>query len=154
MAIIQTEFLFHLVGNLDRVGVIEIGNTPQGSRRIFYVTGGIFEGPKIKGTVLPGGGDWMVIRPDGVGILDVRVVLRTDDGHDIYSYYRGILVRSPEVTERMQRFEPVDPSEYYFRTTPIFETASEKYSWLNKIVAVGTGLVSNEGVEYDVYGIL
>ncbi|UCD10209.1 MAG: DUF3237 domain-containing protein [Dehalococcoidales bacterium] len=154
MSDIRTEFLFHLVANLDRVGVLEVGTTPHGTRRIFYVTGGTLEGPRIKGTVLPGGGDWMVVRPDGVGILDVRAVFHTDDDHLIYSYYRGMLVRSAEVTERMQRFEQVDPSEYYFRTTPVFETASEKYGWLNKIVAVGTGLVSNEGVEYDVYSIL
>jgi len=54
----------------------------------------------------------------------------------------------------MQKGEAVDPSEYYFRTTPVFETASEKYGWLNRIVAVGIGRMTPTGVGYKVYAIL
>ena len=117
------------------------------------VIGGSFEGPKIKGEVLSGA-DWILFRSDGVGEIDVRATLRADDGKLIYCHYRGILNVAPELFERALNGEDVDPSEYYFRTTPVFETASEKYGWLNKVVTVGTGLVSNEGVEYDVYSIL
>ena len=101
--------------------------------------GGTFEGPRLKGEVLPGGGDCLVFRPDGAGELDVRATLRTDDGHLIYTYYRGIIQASPEVTQRVAQGESVDRSEYYFRTAPVYETASEKYSWLNRIVAVAVG---------------
>jgi hypothetical protein len=131
-----------------------VGTTPHGTRRIVYVKGGTFEGPKIKGEVLPGGGDWLVVRPDGTTILDVRAACRTDDGHIIYTYYRGVAVTPPEVRERMLKGENVDPSEYYFRTTPVFETASEKYGWLNRIVAVGIGRLTPTGVGYKVYTIL
>ena len=70
--------------NADLEEAQEIGATPQGNRRIVYVTGGTFEGPKLKGEILPGGGDWVLFRPDGVGQLDVRATARTDDGDLIY----------------------------------------------------------------------
>jgi len=154
MSEVKTEFLFDISGDLDREGTINLGATPQGYRLIVYVTGGTFEGPKMKGEVLPGGGDWLTNRPDGTGVVDARVVLRTDDDHIIYCWYRGINVTPPEVRERMNKGEAVDPSEYYFRTTPVFETASEKYGWLNKIVAVGIGRFTPTGVAYKVYAIL
>jgi hypothetical protein len=86
--------------------------------------------------------------------MDVRAAARTDDGQFIYTYYRGYLNIAPEVLQRIYKGEIVDPSEYYFRTTPVFETASEKYAWLNKIVAVGIGTMSATGVAYKVYSIL
>jgi hypothetical protein len=146
MSEVKTEFLCEIIADLDREGAIDVGATPQGTRHIIYVTGGTIEGPKIKGVVLPGGGDWLVIRPDGAVVLDVRAACRTDDGHIIYTYYRGISILSPEVREKMARGEPVDPSEYYFRTTPVFETASEKYGWMNRMTPTG--------VAYKVYAIL
>jgi hypothetical protein len=80
--------------------------------------------------------------------------MRTDDGHIIYIYYRGILHAPPEVATRILQGEAPDPSEYYFRTAPFFETASEKYGWLNRIVAVGIGKVAPNWVGYTVYAIL
>jgi hypothetical protein len=154
MSEVKTEFLFEMSGDLDREGMINVGATPQGNRTIIYVTGGKVEGPKIKGEVLPSGGDWYTTRPDGVGVVDVRAACRTDDGHIIYCWYRGINVTPTEVSERMAKGEAVDPSEYYFRTTPVFETASEKYGWLNNIVAVGIGRFTPTGVAYKVYAIL
>ena len=154
MSEVKTEFLFDMVGDLDREAMVDVGATPHGIRRIIYVKGGTFEGPKIKGVVLPGGGDWVITRPDGATVLDVRIALRTDDGHIIYMYYRGINFTTPEVRERLSKGETVDPSERYFRTTPVFETASEKYGWLNRIVAVGIGRSTPTGVGYKVYAIL
>ena len=132
----------------------DIGATPHGARRIYYIKGGTFEGPKLKGEVLAGGGDWILFRPDGAGELDVRATLQTDDGHLIYAYYRGIFHASPEVLQRVLDSEAVDPSEYYFRTTPIFETSSEKYGWLNRIISVGVGEIAPGRVSYSVYNIL
>ena len=154
MSEVKTEFLCEFTAELDREGMINVGATPQGTRHIIYVTGGTIEGPKIKGVMLPGGGDWLIIRPDGATVLDVRAACRTDDGHIIYIYYRGISVMSPEVRERMSKGEAVDPSEYYFRTTPVFETASEKYGWLNRIISVGIGRLTPTGVAYKIYTIL
>ena len=153
MADLKSELLFEIRADLEPAQ--EIGTTPHGTRRIIYVTGGSFEGPRLKGEVLPGGGDWLLVRPDGASELDVRATCRTDDGHLIYPYYRGILHAPPEIMERMRQGERnIDPSEYYFRTTPVFETGSEKYAWLNRIVAVGVGERTQTGVAYTVYEIL
>ncbi len=111
-------------------------------------------GPQVNGEVLPGGGDWLVVRPDGTVVLDVRAAFRADDGQVVYVYYRGINHAPPEVRERMSRGETVDPSEVYFRTTPVFETASEKYDWLNRTVAIGIGRTTPSGVAYHVHAVL
>jgi len=152
MADLKAEFLCDVSVDLESPQVI--GATPHGMRQIFYLKGGTVEGPKIKGEVLPGGGDWLLFRPDGAGEIDVRGTLRTDDGHLIYTYYHGIINASPEVLVRVQRGETVDPSEYYFRTAPFYETASEKYGWLNRVVAVGIGRFAPNWVGYKVYAIL
>lgn len=130
-------------------------NTPFGTRIIAGITGGSFEGPKLRGTVAPvPGGDWILIRNDGVWQMDVRITLVTDDDHHIFMTYRGLRHGDKAVLDRLARGEPVDPSEYYFRNTPAFETGSEKYGWLNRIIAVSTGHRFPEGPVYKVYEIL
>src|SRR5437016_2046721 len=125
MDTLQAEFLCQV--NADLEAPQQIGTTPHGTRRIIYVKGGYFEGPKLKGTVLPGGGDWLLVRPDGASELDIRGTLRTDDGHLIYVQYRGIIYAPPAIQQRFQQGErDIDPALYYFRTTPTFETGSEK----------------------------
>lgn len=130
------------------------GATPSGKRFIAYVTEGHFEGPHLKGRVLPGGGDWVIQRPDHVFQLDVRITLETDDGALIYITYRGARHGSRDVMRRIAAGQPVQADEYYFRTTPYFETASEKYSWLGGIVSVGIGRDRPGGVTYRVHQIL
>ena len=134
--------------------VDDLGSTPLGHRRVVRVTGGTFTGSKLRGTVLPGGGDWLVERRDGTRALDVRITLRTDDGHLIYAHYPGLFHGEPGVLERLMCGEIVDPSEYYFRVAPLFETASEKYGWLNRVLAVGVGQRTRGQVSYRVYAIL
>ena len=152
VAELRTEILGEVSVDLGEPEVL--GATPRGIRQIYPILGGTFEGPKLKGEVLAGGGDWLLLRPDGAGELDVRGMIRTDDGHLIYTYYRGILDALPEVLVRTMQGDAVDASEYYFRTTPIFETASEKYGWLNRIVAVGVGRLAPNWVGYTVYAVL
>ena len=154
MADLKSEVLFEICFEFELDETQVVGKTPHGARRIVPVTGGTFTGPKLNGTVLSGGGDWLLIRPDGAFELDVRETLRTDDGHLIYMSYRGILIMSKETLQRISQGETVDPSEYYIRTTPYFETGSEKYDWLNRIVAVGVGERTQSGVSYKVYAIL
>lgn len=149
---LRSEFLCELIADLDEPQTV--GPGPHGVRLVYPVKAGTVRGPKINGEVLPGGADWILLRPDGVGQLDVRASVRTDDGAIIYAYYRGILKAAPDVMERIMSGEEVNPSEYYFRTTPVFETGSEKYSWLNKIIAVGVGEVGLTRVRYKVYEIL
>lgn len=145
MAELETEFLFELRAELDAGQ--PVGGGPNGDRRIVYVTGGSFEGPHLRGEVLPGGGDWLLRRPDGVSVLDVRITLRTDDEALIYMTYRGLMHGLPTHPGESET------EERYFRTTPSFETAAEQYAWLNRIVAVGVGEGRQGGVGYRVYAV-
>ena len=132
----------------------DIGATPNGHRRIVEVAGGRFEGEEFSGRVLPGGGDWIMMRPDEVVQLDVRLTLKTDDGHLVYMIYRGMRHGPAWVMDKLNKGEKVDPTQYYFRTTPLFETASEKYGFLNRIVTVATGRREPKGPIYEVFQIL
>jgi hypothetical protein len=131
-----------------------IGAGPAGNRRVVTVTGGRFEGERLRGAVLEGGSDWIIARPDGTVALDVRMVLQTDDGALIGLTYRGLRHGPAEVMDRVNRGEPVDPSTYYFRTAMMFETAAPKYEWLNRIIALGTGHRTAEGPVYEVFEVL
>ena len=149
---IRTEYLLGLKAQVSIVQVI--GETPAGYRRIGVVTGGTFEGPKLSGKVLTGGSDWQFLHADGSALLDVRMVLETDDGATIGLTYRGVRHGPPEVLAKVNAFEHVDPSQYYFRTAAQFETAHEKYRWLNYIIAIGTGDRPPEGPIYHLHQVL
>lgn len=149
---IRIRHLFNMV--LQVSGMQPLGMTPNGNRRVGLVAGGTFTGERLRGTVLPGGADWIIARPDGCTTLDVRLVLETDDGARIGMLYRGLRHGPTEVMQRLDHGEAVDPSEYYFRTAIMFETAAEKYDWLNRIFAIGTGSRPPEGPIYQVYEVL
>ena len=135
---LEYEFLYELEATLD--STIDLGETSLGNRLIHPVTGGTFEGPKIKGEILPIGADWALTFDSGIKKLDVNIVLKTDDGAIIYVTYNGFIYREED-------------GSLYFRVTPIFETSSEKYSWLNHTIAVGIGRRIEGGVAYTVYAI-
>jgi hypothetical protein len=135
-------------------GMQAVGATPNGNRRVGLVSGGVFQGERLRGTVLPGGADWIVVRADASTTLDVRLVLETDDRALIGMTYRGMRHGPTAVMERVSRGEAVDPSEYYFRTAIAFETASAKYDWLNRIIAIGTGRRPPEGPVYEIFEVL
>ena len=150
---LKTEFLYR--AHIDVDGFYQVGETFRGKRTIVRVKGGLFEGPKLRGQILPGTGDWFVVRPGGVAEGDVRDTYRTHDGHVIYVSYRGIIDMAPEIWERVGRGEDVDPSEYYLRGQPMFETSvGTPYSWLNNVLAVSVGKQEALGVVYDVYQVL
>jgi hypothetical protein len=151
---LKTEFLSDVVVYVDWKEIIDIGATPHGNRQIIYIKGGTFEGPKVKGVLLPGGGDWFIRRSDGVVEIDVRAALRTDDNHLIYTYFRGINDMTLEVALKLISGEVVDSSKYYYRVTPIIETASKKYGWLNRIVTIGIGKLTPAGTTYRIYTVL
>jgi hypothetical protein len=87
-------------------------------------------------------------------VLDVRLTLITDDDAVILMSYRGIRTGPPEVLARLAGGERVDPSEYYFRIVPSFETGDERYAWLNSVIAIGTGDRVPEGPVYTIYEVL
>jgi hypothetical protein len=131
-----------------------LGDTPAGNRKIVGVLGGTVDGERIKGRILPGGGDWALIRPDGVLLLDVRLTIETRDGAQIYCRYEGMRHGPAEVMARLAAGQPVDPSEMYFRIQPRFETSDCRYGWLNRILAVGVGERLVDGPRYHVHEIL
>src|SRR6185437_3633565 len=102
---------------------LDVGCAPAGERRIVPITGGAFEGPGLRGRVLPGGADWQMIRPDHTAELDARYTLETESGGLIYVRNRAIRHGSPEALRKMREGALVEKSEYYFRSTPVFETA-------------------------------
>ena len=109
-----------------------VGAGPHGARVTFPITGGSFEGDRLRGKVLPGGGDWTVKRADGVVELDLRITLETDDGALVQMTFEGIR-------------DDGAPGAPYFRTLPRFETAAPKYAYLNRLLAVGTGEIRPDG---------
>jgi uncharacterized protein DUF3237 len=119
----------------------DIGAGPRGTRVTYPIVGGTFEGERLHGKVLPGGDDWTVKRPDGVIELDLRVTLETDDGALVYMTFEGI--RDDEA-----------PGAPYFRTLPRFETAEPKYSFLNRLLAVGIGEIRADGPVHLIEEIL
>lgn len=131
----------------------ELGETPQGRRRIIGITGGSFSGARLSGRVLPGGADWQRIRADGVADLDARYTLETHDGALIYVANRGYRHGSSAILEKLAAGEEVDPSLYYMRTTPLFETGDARYAWLNRVICVATGARRAAAVELEVFEI-
>jgi uncharacterized protein DUF3237 len=107
----------------------DVGPVPLGPLTIFPIVGGTFDGERLRGNVLPGGGDWVTARPDGTFEVDLRVTLETDDGALIYMTFTGVR----------------DDTNHYFRTLPRFETASPKYDFLNRLLAVGIGEILPDG---------
>lgn len=149
---VRTRSLF--VMRLDVRPLILIGATPGANRRIGLVPGGTFEGERVSGDVMEGGSDWQAVRTDGVTALDVRLVLRTSDGALIGMTYRGLRHGPPDLIARVERGEAVDPSLYYFRINSMFETAEPKYSWINRILAIGIGYRRADGPVYSIFELL
>lgn len=145
------DFLFGLSLEVSRP--TSLGHTPAGERRVIGVEGGMFSGPYLEGRVLPGGSDWIVVRDDGVLIQDVRITLQTYDEHTLLMSYRGMRHGPEDTLQRLDRGEDMDPSEYYFRTVPVFEAPEGRYEWLNKLMAFGVGRRQPEGVIYSVYAL-
>jgi hypothetical protein len=132
----------------------KLGVVPQGIRVIAPIAGGTFEGPRLRGKVLPGGGDWLLTRSDGVLDLDLRITLETDDGALIYMTSFGLRHGPPEVLAALSRGESVDPSRYYFRTAPRFETSAPQYAFLNQLIAIASGDRRASGPIYTIEEIL
>ena len=130
-----------------------LGAVLTGERRIIPITGGRFEGAKMRGEILPGGADWQIVAADGTAILEARYTLRTDDGALIYVRNSGFRHGPPEVLAAIARGEQVDPGKYYFRATPTFETGDKKYAWLNRIICVCSGVRTKEEVLLDFYEV-
>ncbi len=130
-----------------------IGESPAGLRLIVYREGGELVGPRLRGRFLPVGGDWLIVRPDGMGVVDARGTIETHDGALIYNYYSGLADFGENALEQIRRGQL--PPAKIVRTLPRFETSHPDYLWLNRVQAVGIAQVNPDlgGSITDVYAL-
>lgn len=134
---------------------VQVGDGPFGRRHIREVLGGEVRGERISGTVGSGGGDWILVGPDGWGRLDVRLMILTDDGAAIYVQYRGVIEYNDAARAANAGERSSDYGDHYFRIAPRLETGDERYAWVNRTVFVGEGrLHPGPVVEYRVSRVL
>jgi hypothetical protein len=126
---------------------------PISTRRILHVASGTFEGPALRGKVLPGGGDWVLVRRDGSAELDIRLTLKTAEGELVYLRSTGLFVAAGSVATRIRNGEDVQPDDYYFRTSILFEAGSATLSHLNHSLHVGVGQRTALGMITDVFAV-
>ncbi len=138
---------------MEVTGSYMLGESPLGKRRLDRLDKGHFKGPKIQAEILIGGMDLLLGGADGAVRPDVRLILKLDDGEILLIQYRGVRHAPAEVMQRIAKGERVPPNEYYLRTSLVFETASKKYGWMNRIVGVGVGRREPTAVFYDVFEI-
>jgi hypothetical protein len=151
VAALPVEHLFDMHVDLQPAQPIP---TPVGARMTFITSGGVVEGPKLRGELLPGGGDWLIVGSDGTGRVDVRATLRTHDGVLIHYESRGVIKIPADGVQRLAAGEVLPFAETYIRTTPKFETADERYGWLSEVVALGYNILSPNHIDYRIYGVL
>jgi Protein of unknown function (DUF3237) len=132
---------------------IEQGVVDGKRARFIPITGGTIKGPKLNGVILAGGGDWQSIHPDGLTEIYARYSMKADDGTVIAITNPGVRVASPEVVARLAAGEDVDPSLYYFRTTPMFEVATGPHDWMRRSVFVARGIRKPDHVVIEVFEV-
>lgn len=137
---LDVEHLFTLTAHIGDATNALIRNGPAGTRMIAPVTGGEFDGPRLRGRIVPPGGDWVSSRANRVMKLDVRLLLVTDDNESILMTYQGI-------------GQAGEDGAMSLRTAPMFETGAESYAWLNDVQAVAVGSSDGESVTYEVYAL-
>ncbi|HIW34907.1 MAG TPA: DUF3237 domain-containing protein [Candidatus Paenibacillus intestinavium] len=134
------------------VGVVqEIGATSKGIRKMIPIVGGTFVGQEMSGTILPGGADWQLIRPDGVAEIEAHYTMKTNDGVYIYIVNKGYRHGPPDIIEKLSQGLEVEAHQYYFRSTPTFEVEKGKYDWLTRNVFVGSGERHKQYVSFKFY---
>jgi Protein of unknown function (DUF3237) len=148
---LPVEHLCDLRVDLEPAQVID---TPVGLRMVFIAKGGRIEGPELAGELLPGGGDWLLVGDDAIGRVDVRATIRTDDEALIHYRARGVIQVPPDGPQRLAGGERLPFEETYVRTTPKFETADERYAWLNSLVVVSHNELSKDHIDYRMYRVL
>jgi len=148
----ELEHLFSLRAQL--ASPVEVlGPVPEGLRMNFYVTGGEVQGPRLQGRVRAFGADWFTLRRDGVGELDVRILIETGDGALIHVEYPGLADLGPQGYERFLAGEI--PQRLPLRTSPRARCAHPDYEWLHRRICIGIGEADFERYEvrYDIYAI-
>lgn len=138
---------------IDVLKPMVIGDSALGLRRLVAIAGGTARGPGLSGRVLPGV-DYQIIRGDGVTELQARYVIETEAGALIYVENNGLRSGPPEVMARLNRGEPVEPGEVYFRAAPRFETGDPEHAWLMSRLFISSGVRRPATVELAIFEVL
>ena len=120
-----------------RGDIHRLGETPFHRRVIGGIADGRWEGERLKASIIGPGGDWAIPSGGQVMILDVRQLLQTDDGALIYVSYHG----------------RCDRDRGTYTVAPTFETADERYSWLNGVQAIGQGRNDGDAIVYEMFEV-
>jgi hypothetical protein len=152
MVQLQHRHLMTMALDVDFAGMIGIGKLPFGRRRIAPVKGGTFTGDRLRGQVLPGA-DWVINRPDGVMLIDVRLVLKMQDAALAYLTYQGRFLAPAETMARFGKGAVLEPHEYSLAVVARLECGDERYAWLNDSIIVGTGTQTASGPVYEFFSI-
>jgi muconolactone delta-isomerase len=146
----ELRHVYRLDAELD--APVDLGDTPQGNRRIIPLTRGHAAGPYFDAELLPAGGaDWQIVRSSGSSVADIRYTLKTEGGALLYVQSQGVRHGNPDVLARLAAGDDVDPSEYTFRTSVTIETADPELAWVNDGVFIAVGGRRPSGISYDVY---
>ncbi len=150
----RLEYVFQITIELS--ARLRYGPTTDGLERGHVgVTGGTVRGPRLNGRIVPhSGGDWPSIRPDLTCDFNARYLIEADDGTLIQIRNTGIRHGPREVLERLQRYEPVDPSEYYMRVTPRFDAPEGPHGWLSRTIFIGQTNRQKERSIFDYWAVL
>jgi len=132
---------------------VPVGDGPYGNRQIFDVIEGEVTGARLRGRILPSGGDWLLLGTDGVGRLDVRATIETHDGAMIYLSYYGVLHMTGKVMEAIAGKTETQFGETYFYTNPRFETGDPRYTWLNGRFIIAQGRLGQSRVIYRLFEV-
>ena len=133
--------------------ILNAGDTPDGEVRLIPFTRGHFEGPGLRGTLLPGGTDWQRVRADGVLEIRAHYLLETEQGERIEVRSEGIRHAEQAVLERLARGEAVPAGEYYFRTHVRLNTAAPRLAHLNRMLIVSSGERSKSAVRLTLFAV-
>jgi hypothetical protein len=145
------ELVYEFTYTADLAPALRIGDGPQGTRVIRSALGGTVTGERINGRFEGAGGDWMLVGPDGFARLDGRGQIRTDDDAVLYLSFVGLVELNEQVRSAAAAGASTAYDDQYFRTTPRLETGDSRYSWVNTTLFTGTGRLTSDGVEFDVY---
>jgi len=130
-----------------------IGRTPFGHRTTYIVGEGVFTGPKLRGRILAGGGDWFVRGGDDLARLDVRKTFETDDGALFHVSYIGLYKFNATVSRTLSQGGDAQFGDTLFLAQVQFETGDARYAWLNETLAVAEARETSTGVEYRMYAM-
>ncbi|HKP63619.1 MAG TPA: DUF3237 domain-containing protein [Polyangiales bacterium] len=127
------------------------GPTPEGIRMAFYVTDGRWTGPRIEARYKSEGGDWLLVRKDGIAVPDARATLETQDGALLYYRLTGTLDLGPDGYARTLASDFPDAAP--LSVVGQVSTSNERWLWLNRLTLVGSGIVNLKSghVRYDLY---